>query len=281
MNEIQEKCFEILQEIDRVCKCAGLTYYLYAGTLLGAVRHRGFIPWDDDIDIVMPRSDYHSFVRACSDYLDIDKYELQTVNTDPVCNNPWMKLHSKNTAFISGIRRDSAMEGINVDIFPIDNVPNSIVIRNLRGFIIDKLNFCYFWRFAYRFSSATLKMRLFRFVISFIPPLNEQKFKYKYNKYIQRYNDRNTKYVVYLSNRKYARKVIPRAVFDDAIYLEFEGNLFPCPKDYKEVLKRLYGDNYMQPPTVENQTTVHGACVVDLNNSWRTYRRVDGKYEKI
>lgn len=125
MNEIQEKCLGVLIEIDRVCKMAGIEYFIYSGTLLGAVRHGGFIPWDDDIDIVMMREQYDKFADACEVYLNKDDFQLQSIYTDPMTSNGWMKLHDKHTAFIDGGRRKGAMEGINVDIFPIDNAPDN------------------------------------------------------------------------------------------------------------------------------------------------------------
>jgi lipopolysaccharide cholinephosphotransferase len=281
MNKIQEKCFDILIEIDRVCKAAGLKYYIYAGTLLGAIRHGGFIPWDDDIDIVMMREDYDRFVEACEKYLNSECFELQTIDTDPLANNPWMKLHNKNTAFISNIRRDGAMEGINIDIFPIDNVPDSEKELKKRAKYFDRMNFIYEWRFAYHSPKASVKMRLFQSVISLIPPVNEVKFKKKYDCKIREYNNKNTKNVAYFSNRKYVKKIVDRSVFDDTVMLRFEDRLFPAPSGWNKILERLYGKNYMELPPTDQRVSVHGTAVIDLEQSWRNYRRGINGYEKI
>ncbi len=268
MNEIQEKCFGVLQEIDRVCKCAGLTYYIYSGTLLGAVRHKGFIPWDDDIDIVMMRDEYEKFPEACRKYLDHDKFVLQTIDSDPLASNGWMKLHDKNTAFISGARRQGAMEGINVDIFPVDNAPDSDFILKLRSKIVDKMNFIYQYRFLHHSKKASLKMRMFQKLISFLPPWNEQKFKKAYDRYIQRYNKRKTKRVVYFSNAKYMLKVVPRSCFDHVIEMQFENVFFPAPSNWEKVLEIRYGADYMTPPPESQRITQHGAKIIDLKHSW-------------
>lgn len=268
MNEIQEKCFGILQEIDHVCKCAGLTYYIYSGTLLGAVRHKGFIPWDDDIDLVMMRDEYEKFPDACRKYLDHKKYVLQTIYSDPFASNGWMKLHARNTAFISGARRKGAMEGINVDIFPVDNVPDSDFIMKIRSRIIDKVNFIYQYRFLNHSRKASLKMRTFQTLILLIPPWNEQKFKRAYDHYIQRYNKYKTKRVVYFSNAKYMLKVVPRSCFDSIVDLPFEKGSFPAPSNWKKVLEIRYGEDYMTPPPKSQRTAQHGAKTVDLTHSW-------------
>lgn len=281
MDEIKQKGYNILLEIDRICKEADLHYYIYAGTLLGAVRHGGFIPWDDDIDIVMMREDYEKFPAACDIFLDRERYALQTIHSDPVCNNPWMKLHDRNTAFISNIRRDGAMEGVNVDIFPVDNAPDDNDVLNKRARYFDRMNLVYQWRFAQRFKKAGWRMMIFQPLIHMIPPLDEKKFKIKYDKRIQEYNSQNTERVVYFSNRKYLKKVVGREVFADTVMMRFEDGMFPAPVGWKTVLESLYGKDYMQLPPKEQQTTVHGTAVIDLNNSWTEYRRGKNGYEKI
>ena len=281
MDQIKEKCLKILLEIDYVCNKAGLKYYLYAGSLLGAIRHEGFIPWDDDIDIVMMREDYEKFPKACEQYLNCQRFELQTIDSDLYASNPWMKLHDKNTAFISGIRRQGAMEGINIDIFPLDNVPDSKRRMKVRAFFVDKLNFIYQYRFQEHSKQASIKMKLFQSLIIVIPPWDEMRFKKLYDKYIQKYNDRKTENVVYLSNRNYLRKVISRRCFDETVMLPFENSYFPAPSGWDDILVGLYGKNYMQLPPEDQRVTVHGTVVIDLEHSWKTYKRGTSGYEKV
>lgn len=281
MNDIQKKCFDILVEIDRVCKLAGLKYFIYAGTLLGAVRHKGFIPWDDDIDIVMFRKDYDKFPDACKKYLNSEHYELQTIYSDPLASNPWMKLHDKNTAFLSNIRREGAMEGINIDIFPVDNAPDDEKELQKRARYFDKMNFIYQWRFVYHSPNSSVKMRTFQTIISLIPPLKEEKFKKKYDSKIQEYNKKNTNNVVYFSNRMYRKKVVDRSVFNDTVMLPFEDGFFPAPAGWKIVLEQMYGKKYMELPPENERVSVHGTAIIDLEHSWREYRRGVNGYEKI
>lgn len=281
MDKTKEKCYQILLEIDRICKDAGLRYFIYAGTLLGAVRHKGFIPWDDDIDIVMLREDYDKFPMACEKFMNHEKFMLQTIVTDPLASNPWMKLHDKNTAFISGLRREGAMEGVNIDIFPVDNAPDSDKELKRRAKYFDRMNFIYQWRFQEHSKNATWKMKIYQMLISIIPPINEKKFKENYDQKIRKYNNLQTKNVVYFSNRKYMKKVISRDVFDEEVMLPFEAGMFPAPKGWQEVLEGLYGKNYMQLPPENQRITVHGTVVVDLEHSWREYKRGENGYEII
>ena len=93
--------------------------------------------------------------------------------------------------------------------------------------------------------------------------------------------NKNTKNVAYFSNRKYVKKIVDRSVFDDTVMLRFEDRLFPAPIGWNKVLEGLYGKNYMQLPPKEQRVTVHGTAVIDLEHSWRNYRRGINGYEKI
>ena len=272
MNPIQEKCLGILIELDRVCRKAGLQYFIYSGTLLGAVRHGGFIPWDDDIDCVMMRDEYEKLADACERYLDTEHFELQTIYSDPYASNGWIKLHDKNTAFIDGGRRKGAMEGINVDIFPLDNAPDNDFILHARAKIINKMNFCYQYRFMKHSKNAPLRWKAFYLAIGCIPPWNEMKFKIAYEHYVKKYNTRETKRLVYFSNANYMLKVVPRDCFDTTEYVHFEGHKFPAPGNWKKVLEIRYGADYMTPPPAKERVSQHGTAIIDLEHSWREYQ---------
>lgn len=162
----------------------------------------------------------------------------------------------------------------NIDIFPVDNAPDSDKELRKRSKYFDRMNFIYQYRFQKHSKLASVKMRIFQFIISFLPPLDEKKFKEKYDKKIQEYNNIKTDNVVYFSNRKYMKKVISRKVFDDVVMLPFENSEFPAPIGWKEVLEGLYGKYYMQLPPESQRVTAHGCVIIDLENSWKNTKGV-------
>ena len=112
---------EMLVELDRVCRANGITYQIWAGTQLGAVRHKGFIPWDDDIDIYLLREDYDRLMTLSDSFLE--PYFLQNVYTDHYFSRPFARLRNSNTTgFVTQIERYEANRGIFIDLFPIDGI---------------------------------------------------------------------------------------------------------------------------------------------------------------
>ena len=139
IKSLQLICLEILKEIDRVCKKHNILYWLDSGSMLGAVRHNGFIPWDDDLDIAMFRDDYNRFLEIASKELK-ENYFLQTHQTDSEYPLFFAKVRRNNT-FIDEkrYRRLNIHKGIYVDIFPVDKLGSNIKVakkhcRKLRGF---------------------------------------------------------------------------------------------------------------------------------------------------
>ena len=135
LERLQAVLLELLIELDRVCRSHGIEYTLSGGTLLGAVRHGGFIPWDDDVDVSMRRSEYIRFRDACLDDLDPDRFFFQDHTTDP--EYPWgyARLRRKNSAFVRiGQEHMKMRTGIFLDIFPIDYIPQCYPLRLLHCF---------------------------------------------------------------------------------------------------------------------------------------------------
>ena len=118
---LQRKIISNLEAIDAVCREHGLRYYLWAGTMLGAVRHKGFIPWDDDMDICMPRPDYEQIISHWREWLP-QPYEVIAPETDPTYPYPFAKIEDASTTVLE--RPDfKFLEGVYIDVFPIDGAP--------------------------------------------------------------------------------------------------------------------------------------------------------------
>ena len=125
LRRIQLVQLDLLKEVDRICKKCGIRYNIIAGTLLGAVRHGGFIPWDDDADVAMLRREYDRFVLACQKELNTDKYYFQDHHVTPGYRWGYGKLRRKDSLFLREHQEHMPYEqGIFIDIFPLDCVPN-------------------------------------------------------------------------------------------------------------------------------------------------------------
>ena len=135
LRKLQQIELELLLEIDRICKKCGIRYNIIAGTMLGAVRHGGFIPWDDDADVAMLRPEYERFRDACASELDSSRFYFQ----DHTCTQGYRwgygKLRRKNTLFLREHQEQMPYEqGVFVDVFPLDSVPDGVLSRRLMDF---------------------------------------------------------------------------------------------------------------------------------------------------
>jgi lipopolysaccharide cholinephosphotransferase len=233
---------DILIEIDKVCHANDINYWIDFGTLLGAVRHKGFIPWDDDIDITMPREDYNKFIKIANSKLN-SKYFLQSKKTDKSYIWDWVKVRDKNSVFIeSGDVEDydPAKSGIFIDIFPLDRIDK------------QKIKTFNFLRKLYQINPykpvfKSSKAKFFHYILS---PL------YLFRKLYFNHATLNLK-----SKEGDTAIYGVEAWFDhsfnyDLIFplkkIEFENLQFNVPNKHKEHLKNYYGD-YMKLPPVEER----------------------------
>lgn len=258
-----------LLEINRLCKKHNLRYFLAFGTLLGAVRHQGFIPWDDDIDITMPRDDMLRFVSICKDELD-SAFFIQTPETDLEYSLPIFRLRVNGTKCVELDFKDvNIHNGIFVDIYPCDNIPNSrikqIIYKYISKYLITSVNIL---------SGVYVQhLPLFKKIVAYTlsSPL---RFLNKFTRiklrdgYLSQYNKHDTKYVVVQDGNGLVWKYIyPHKFIDTVELLNFEGLNLPCSKLYKNMLSQMYGD-YMVLPPVEKRRQHHGFLQLEF-----------GKYE--
>jgi lipopolysaccharide cholinephosphotransferase len=251
---------EMLLEVDRVCKKNGIGYCLFMGTLLGAVRHGGFIPWDDDLDVAMMRPQYEEFRTACIRDLDQSRFFFQDHSTDPHYRWGYARIRRKGTEFVRlGQEHMKMRTGIFLDIFPIDGTPDFAPLRALHCF------YCFVLRkFLYaevgRKSSRTAAIRAWYTFLNMVP-----------HNWVLRRIER-------LSMRREKTKLVRmlafptprgrsfgylREWFEDLEDMEFEDHWFPGIKDYDGFLKFSYGD-YMQLPPPEQRTCCHPAARFQL-----------------
>lgn len=247
-QETLEKLWEheltILDEIDRICKKYSLNYFLMWGTLIGAVRHKGFIPWDDDIDIGMPRDDYKKFLKIASKELP-DKLFLQTPLTDKFHPVYFSKIRMNNTAFYSKQDKNTKKHhGIFVDILPMDYTSEHLsTIGKIKRKISNILS-------AHIFSKRENLKDRFSF-LNVIPDFIIIKLR---DRMLSGKGE-------YFFSEGYTFKAKD---FFPADTLEFAGKTYPVPNNYDEVLRSVYGDYMTLPPEEKRVAHNPGRISFDL-----------------
>ena len=261
ITEIKQCELEILKWFDGICKEHHLTYWLAYGTLIGAVRHKGFIPWDDDIDLMMPREDYMSL---CSLNLNSDRYKLLTPNNTK--NYPYAigKVIDTYTIKKESVRPKYQVIGVDVDIFPVDNYPSNVVeaqnlCREIQKYqkMINRLTLSYGPGQSIIRTFGRNIYAAFYHIINDLGIVSVSKYINRINKLAQSYNKLDTgykgNYILISDGISHMNKDI---VFSSSIDVEFEGGKYPVPIGYDTCLRNVYGD-YMNLPPVERRVTHH------------------------
>ena len=252
LNHLQNIELMILKDVVDLLDKHDLKYYLYGGTLLGAIRHGGFIPWDDDIDIMLFREDFDKALIILKNELP-EKYELIQMDYVDDCFGCIAKVSLKNTIF--GRWYSSYVDydlGIFIDLFPLDNIPNN----DFLGKLLHKGHF-----FCYQFViNSCIKVDMYTkfrtflhhavyHILNFIP-INRRTWKKLLTKQMTLFSYKETDRVIAFLHRKYAP--FKREDFEPATTVKFEDFEFKIPKNYDDVLKQIYGD-YMTIPSKENR----------------------------
>jgi lipopolysaccharide cholinephosphotransferase len=260
---LQLKELEILLEVNRICKKYNLTYYLIGGTALGAVRHKGFIPWDDDIDLGLPREDYNKLLNLCKTELG-EKFFLQTNKTDKNYMYQFGKIRLNNTAFVQEeLKNFKIHHGIFIDIFPIDGIPNNAQLRKTQKTFYNLFNFIRDCKVQPR-TQNPLKSKI-RSIISRTFPWS---LVHSVIDWVTSWvSCKQTKLMANILGRAgYDKEAMPVEFFGDPEYLDFEGHLLPVPKEWDKYLTRLYG-NYMELPPI-NKRVNHNPYLVNFEKQY-------------
>lgn len=253
LRELQMTELEMLIEVDRICRKNNIRYSLDGGTLLGAIRHDGFIPWDDDADVVMLRTEYNKFYTACKQELDTERFFLQEYRTDNKYRWGYSKLRRNGTVFLrEGQEHVKCNQSVFIDIFIYDNVPDCLIARQIHLFM------CYCIRKALysevgKVTASNLVLRNWYKLLNKIP---RDKLFYLIEKIANKENKKRHNLVRHMTYpyRKECKYGLPRECFDDYIEKEFEGHLFKIFKNYNLYLTRLYGDYLTLPPQEMRKT---------------------------
>lgn len=268
--DLQRAELEVLREFDRVCKKLKVRYLIFSGTLLGAVRHKGFIPWDDDIDMVMFRNDFEVFCKNAPSEIH-ERYFLQTLRTDSEFPNVHAKLRDSHTTLIEECNAHRNMNhGIYIDIFPLDGVPNDPIIRNIGWNLISVIGKLALLKLTCT-GDFTLRMKIFKGV-SHLIPLSGRSLSLIYSglcKCVDINRAENVAFSTWPSDGL-SHTVYPKDWFFDEVLLDFEGMRLPSPKMYDLILTQLYG-NYMELPP-EDKRVGHRTIKVSTKIPYTEYK---------
>lgn len=269
VRELQLKEIELILELDRICKKHNIKYYLSWGSVLGAVRHKGFIPWDDDIDVSMFWEDYLKFKEICKIELDT-KYFYQNIDTDNGSWLAWDKLRINNTTSMD--RAFAHIEcnwGICMDIFPIVAIPKSSISQNMQKINVRIYKFLCNKNLVMNIKDEGIKSKIKKLVYTLIPNGIYNTLKKKSLKNITKYNLDDNNICGEVLSMPYEDALIDKYIYGNPIEVEFEGYKLPVPEKYDEYLTKCYGDYMKLPP--EHERIGHGDIIVDLENSYEKY----------
>lgn len=252
--KIHQVELELLQEIERICEKNNIVYSIIGGTLLGAVRHGGFIPWDDDADVAMLRNEYDRFVQACSRDLDQERFYFQDMHCTPGYRWGYGKLRKKRTLFLrQGQEHMPYEQGIFVDIFPCDNVPDGKIVQKIyyfQSFALRKL----MWSEVGQYTEKNTWIRFLYKLMAGIPV--EWNIR-QIDKLRKKWNAKESEMIrTILFPVPKGKTGYPRQWYEKSIPVKFEGIQLHMLEGYKEYLPYKFGENYMQLPP-ENQRKVH------------------------
>lgn len=253
-RELQLTELEIAVEVDRICHKNGIRYSLDGGTLLGAVRHKGFIPWDDDMDIIFTRTEYEKFYQACQRDMDHERFFLQEHRTDSHYRWGYAKIRRKGTEFVRlGHEHMRYRTGAVIDLFVLDNVPDAFPSRQLYFLVNYAIRKTLYSELGKKAESNVLA-RLWYTCLSFVP--REACF-WMRDAISGVVNKSETELVAHLlfPYPKSCKYGIPANIFDEYEEMSFEGMMFSVAKGYDKYLTLLYGDYMTLPP--ENQRVSH------------------------
>lgn len=269
VRRLQLRLLDILEAFHKVCKDHGLRYYLVDGTLIGAVREKGFIPWDDDLDVAMPRQDYEIFAANADKWLPAP---MQFIDHNHDSDYPlhFGKVQDCSTTLIER-RHLYYLGGIYIDVFPIDGAPDSMILRKLHSFRYDMLRKALYFacRDPYRHgkgASSWLPLLLRRF------PGAERLQKMIYRE-MTRYPFDSCDLAGINLNDGVPAMLSRRDVLGDGSPIEFEGRMYMGMKNNDAYLASLFGD-YMTPPP-EGSRHTHDFHYLDLDSPFSEFKGLE------
>lgn len=263
ISEQKKITLDILLKFSSFCEEHNLKYILAYGTLLGAVRHRGFIPWDDDIDVMMPRSDYQKLLRI---FPQDDTYQIVDNSINPLYAKSFAVINNIKTKKAETLIRKRFQDSVcvNIDIFPVDCLPDEVneqkkLLSSIRKIELELACISYAFGRGRSFLSTIKKNLgiLYYRCLELLHSTSLKKIITKHNILMQSYDgSSNTMGCLANTGHNGIKEFLPSICFEETIPMEFEGNIFKVPKEYDLYLSKIYG-NYMQLPPEDQRVSIH------------------------
>ena len=276
MNALQLEILDIYKVVKKICDDNNLRYFALGGTCIGAIRHRGFIPWDDDMDLIMPRKDYDLFIKIANRELP-DHIELFDGSRSLHCDFPFLKVHNSKTTFVSSLVKEfpDSYTGVHVDIMPFDGVPPSGIARKYYTRSIELLNhFSNRRKFGYYAVPEDVRHKL-------LYRLSLQYFKINHPNHAMnllkllvrtcRYD--NSRSLIFSWFHHINGMIFNKTDFEDCVEVPFEDTVVRVPKGYDNYMRTQFGDYMSLPPEHEQVGSHQQGSIVDLHRSYKLYAK--------
>lgn len=266
LRPLWDALLEIYDEFSRICEKHGLMYYVFAGTALGAVRHKGFIPWDDDLDVIMPRPDYEKFMTIAAE--ELPEY-LKFVNwrNTPELDLLAGKIQDTRKAYVLSLEQKLGFvlsNGLFIDVYPIDGYPRGMKYWLTRGKVLalDAM-----WRYAVSKSPCCSFAGRTKWLVGCFLCLFNRKYRSKaflMAQYESILFDTPFQTSDRVGDIGYTKSIflhpsLPKTIWGTPKFYEFEGRMIPLPNNVDAHLRNNYGEDYMTPPPLEKQKPTHSS----------------------
>jgi len=268
--DIQNKILEIAVYFDEFCKKNNITYYLMGGSALGAMRHKGFIPWDDDLDVFMDFENYSRLIEVCKTKIDEEQFYFQKEGTEewPLF---FSKLRMNGTTFIEEDTKNNKMhKGFYIDIMCLNNVSRNVIYRYIQYLAARLVTIKTLSQRNYITDSKVKKtaMHFFKYAIT-------EKSKAKLLKIVRSLNHKNTEYVGHFFGRaKFKNTSFKTEYLGTPRYVKFSTTFLPVPNKVEEYLSLRYGPKFMEMPSEKTKSLYPShSSFVDLNNDYKIYEK--------
>ncbi len=262
MDDVRKTILDLAKEFKRICDKHNLRYFLDYGSLLGAVRHKGFIPWDDDMDFCMPLDDYDKFIEICKTELN-ENYALRSIDEENYVYT-FLKIDDKRTSLTELFNKNSGYKGgVYIDIFLLRGLPKNVLIRKF-----------YMTKIAYYRKMADIGLLDFdlkkypwykRAILRLGKFVDGRKYLLKLNKQLRKYKFDDCELVSSTAAKLFC--CFDKKLFTETAEYQFEDTYFRSVKDYDGYLTRLYGD-YMKLPPEEKRISNHVTENIDTNKPY-------------